>query len=122
VRKTLYLGVTLALAAAGTVTAAIGGYSIVAVGAGVGVAWIVQAGSFWLLAGGLERGEPVTRVWVAGITARFGAGIVVWLLAALAGAPTRDLMVAYGLTLVLFLLLEAGWLAFATTDRTIRRT
>jgi hypothetical protein len=30
-------------------------------------------------------------------------------------------MIAYGMALVVFLLLEAGWLAVTTADRTVRR-
>jgi len=111
----------LALAVAGSVAAIVGGHAAVPVVLGAGAAWIVQAASFWLLAGGLERGDRITRVWVTGIAGRFGAGILVWALAALAGAPTRVLMIAYGMALVVFLLLEAGWLAVTTADRTVRR-
>jgi hypothetical protein len=115
-----YLWATLALAGAASVAAIIGGYPALPVVLGAGTAWIVQAVSFWLLAGGLASGDPVTRIWVTGIAGRFGIGILVWALAALAGAPTRVLMVAYGMALVVFLLLEAGWLAVMTADPAIR--
>jgi len=121
-RRIGYLLVTLLLCVGGAVAAIVGGHPVLAVVAGVGTAWLVQAVSFWFLAGGLERGEVVTRMWVAGIAGRLGVGILLWVLAALAGAPTRVLMIAYGMTLVAFLLLEAGWLAVATADRTVRRT
>jgi len=117
-----YLWLSLAAATAGVVAAIVGGRPALPVVLGAGSAWIVQAASFWALAGGLQRGERVTRAWVAGIAGRFGAGVLVWALAALAGAPTRDLMIAYGMALVAFLLLEAGWLAVTTADRTVRRT
>ena len=117
-----YLLVTLTLTAAATIAAALGGHSGVAVGVGAGIAWLVQAGSFWLLAGSLDAGRPVMRVWVAGIASRFGAGVLVWLLAALAGAPTRELMIAYGLALAVFLIVEAVWLAVATSNTTAGRT
>ena len=120
-RRTGYLWVTLALAAGGVTAAIVGGHPAVPVAIGAGIAWIVQAGSFWLLATGLERGESITRVWVAGMATRFGTGVLVWGLAMLAGAPTRALMIAYGMALVVFLLLEAGWLAVTTADRTVRR-
>ena len=116
-----YLWASLALAVAGSVAAIVGGHATVPVVLGAGTAWVVQSASFWLLAGGLERGDRITRVWVTGIAGRFGAGILVWALAALAGAPTRVLMIAYGMALVVFLLLEAGWLAVTTADRTVRR-
>ena len=117
-----YLWVTLALAGAGSAAAIAGGHPALPVVLGVGTAWVVQAASFWLLAGGLASGDPVTRIWITGIAGRFGVGILVWGLAALAGAPTRVLMIAYGLALVAFLLLEAGWLAVATAGGTVRRT
>jgi hypothetical protein len=44
----------------------------------------------------------------------------VWALSALAGAPTRALMIAYGMSLVAFLLLEAGWLAVTTANPKVR--
>jgi hypothetical protein len=121
-KRSAYIWVTLALAAGGVVAAIVGGHPAMPVAAGVGIAWIVQAASFWLLAVGLESGEPITRVWVTGMASRFGIGVLVWGLVTLAGAPTRALMIAYGLALVVFLLLEAGWLAVTTADRTVRRT
>ena len=120
-RRAGYLAVTLGLAVIGTAAAAAGGHPVIAVAAGCGVAWVVQAGAFWLLAGVLQEGGPVARIWIAGIAARLGVGVLVWLLVGLAGAPTRELMVAYGLALVVFLLLEAGWLAVVTAGRTHRR-
>ncbi len=121
-RRAGYLLITLLLCVAGAVAAIVGGHPALSVVTGAGVAWIVQAVSFWFLAGGLERGEVVTRTWVAGIGGRFGVGILLWVLAALAGAPTQVLMIAYGMALVAFVLLEAGWLAVATADRTVGRT
>ena len=115
-----YLGVTLALAAAGTLAAIASGKPAWQVTLGAGAAWVVQAVSFWALAGGLAAGGPVARIWIAGIAGRFFAGVLVWGLAALAGAPTRALMIAYGMALVAFLLLEAGWLAVTTADAKVR--
>ena len=119
-KRTGYLWISLTLAVAGSVAAIAGGHAAVPVVLGAGAAWVVQAASFWLLAGGLERGDRITRVWVTGIAGRFGVGVLVWVLAALAGAPTRVLMIAYGMALVVFLLLEAGWLAVTTADRKVR--
>lgn len=121
-RRAGYLGLTLAIAAAGVVAATAGGHPRLPAMFGAGSAWVVQAISFWALAGGLQRGENIARVWIAGIAGRFGAGVLIWGLAALAGAPTRTLMIAYGMALVVFLLLEAGWLAVKTADRKVRRT
>ncbi len=117
-----YLGVTLGLVALSTAAAVVGGRFGLAVGIGAGFAWIVQAASFWFLAGRLEDGQPVMRVWVTGIATRFGAGVLLWLLAVLAGAPTRELMMAYGLALAVFLIVEAGWLAVITSKPTTSRT
>lgn len=110
-----YLAVTLLLTAAATAAAAMGGRFALAIGVGAGIAWAVQAASFWVLAGRLGSDEPVMRVWVAGIATRFGMGVLVWLLAVLAGAPTRELMIAYGMALAVFLIVEAVWLAVATS-------
>ncbi|MBT8462784.1 MAG: hypothetical protein KJO44_09725 [Gemmatimonadetes bacterium] len=121
-KRSGYLWLTLALAAGGVVAASVGGHPAMPVVAGVGIAWIVQAVSFWHLAAGLESGERITSVWVTGMASRFGIGVLVWGLATLAGAPVRVVMIGYGLALVVFLLLEAGWLAVTTADRTVRRT
>ena len=121
-KRGAYVALMALLAAVGVVAAAVGGHSVLAVAIGAGTAWLVQAFSFWILAGGLESGKKITRVWIAGMGARFGVGIAVWGLAALAGAPTRTLMIAYGMALVAFLLLEAGWLAVTTADHTVRKT
>ena len=121
-KRGAYVALTAVLTAAAAVAAGVGGHPVLAVALGAGTAWLVQAFSFWILAAGLESGKKITRAWVAGMSARFGVGITVWGLAALAGAPTRTLMIAYGLALVAFLLLEAGWLAVATADRTVRKT
>ena len=119
-RRAGYLWVTLALSAAGVAAAIAGGHPAALVAIGVGTAWSVQAGSFWLLAACLESGETITRVWAAGMASRFGTGVLVWGLATLAGAPVRAMMIAYGMALVVFLVLEAGWLAVTTADRKVR--
>ena len=76
------------------------------------------AGSPAAPASRFPAGGPVMRVWVAGIAVRFGTGVLVWLFAALAGVPTRELMIAYGLALSVFLIVEAGWLAVTTSKTT----
>ena len=121
-RRAAYVGFTAALTGAGVVAAAVGGHAPASVAIGAGVAWIVQSFSFWVLAGGLESGRKIVRVWVAGMGARFGVGVALWGLAALAGAPTRALMISYGMALVAFLLMEAGWLAVTTADRKVHTT
>lgn len=121
-RRVAYLAVSLLLAGTGTVAAIVGGQPAMPLAAGVGVAWLVQAGSFWVLAGGLEAGRPIMAPWIGGIAGRLGAGVVLWTVAVLAAVPTRMLMIGYGLALVAFLLLEAVWLAVATAGSMDRRT
>lgn len=119
--RVAYVAVTFLLAAAGTAAAIAGGRPSLPLVVGVGAAWLVQAVSFWGLAGGLRTGARVMGFWIAGIAARVGTGVALWALAALAGAPTRTMMIGYGLALVAFLLLEAAWLAVATADSRGRR-
>jgi hypothetical protein len=121
VSRVAYLIVTLLLAVTGTTAAVVGGRQAVPLAVGVFVAWIVQAASFWVLAGGLAAGRGVMAPWIGGIAARLGVGVVLWTVALLARVPTRELMVGYGLALVAFLLLEAVWLAVATADSRDRR-
>lgn len=110
-RRAAYVSVTLLLSLVGWLAARAGGLDAAAVGVGVGAAWLIQAVSFWLLAGGLARGENVWTVWTGGIAARLGGLGAVWALGRVAGAATRDLVLAFVFALVAFLLLEAGWLA-----------
>jgi hypothetical protein len=110
-RRAAYLVVTLFIAVAGWAATVAGGFEPVAVGVGVGAAWTIQAGSFWVLAGGLARGDRVLRVWAGGMASRVGGLLLLWIGAWLAGAPAREPVVAYAFALVAFLLLEAGWLA-----------
>jgi hypothetical protein len=79
-------------------------------------AWAVQTAAFWPLWGRIRRGERALRVWVAGIAARLaGLGVLV-VAAAPAGLDPAPAAVAYGLTIVVLLWVEAWWLARATTD------
>ena len=121
-RRVAYLAVSLLLAGTGTVAAIVGGQPARPLVVGVFLAWLVQAVSFWVLAGGLEAGRGVMGPWLGGIAGRLGAGVVLWTVAALADVPTRTLMTGYGLALVAFLLLEAAWLAVATAGSMDRRT
>jgi hypothetical protein len=116
-RRSGYLAVTLLLATGGLAAAGVGGFDVFPVAVGLGAAWVVQAISFWLLAGALERGEMVMRVWTAGIASRLGGMALLWVLARLAGGPTREPVIAYAFALVAFLLLEAGWLTFLAPGR-----
>lgn len=79
-------------------------------------AWAIQAAAFWPLWGRIRRGERALRVWVAGIAVRVaGLGALV-VAAAPAGLDPAPAAVAYGLTIVVLLWVEAWWLARATAD------
>lgn len=117
-----YLLATAAVTVAGGLAAAaLDAGSPRAVGAGLSVAWVLQAPSFWRLAGTLARGEPAVRDWVGGIALRLGGfGVVV-----AAGAATelavRDAAVAYVAALLAYLALEAVWLLRRQPARAGRR-
>ncbi|MFQ5747567.1 MAG: hypothetical protein ACE5HF_10175 [Gemmatimonadota bacterium] len=117
-RRTGYLVLTGLLAVVGAAAGAhAGGRSPAGVWIGVGTAWLIQAAAFWPLAAGLERGATVLRVWIGGIAARFGGLALLWAGAAAAGAAPESLVVSYALALLIFLLVEAVWLATARAGR-----
>lgn len=106
-----YSGITLALAVVGIAVATAAGWGEPRnVAAGALGAWVLQAVAFWRLAGALMRGESATRTWVLGIGARFG-GLVLAFVADLAAGAGHDLPLAFGAAILVFLLLEAAWLA-----------
>ena len=74
---------------------------------GAVVAWAVQAGSFWILAGAILEGRSAMGPWAAGMAARGGGLLLLWLFAGQYEDGGRVVAVAYGLTLLVFLLLEA---------------
>jgi hypothetical protein len=78
--------------------------------AGALAAWIVQAASFWRLVASLAAGRNALRVWIGGIAARVG-GFVVAAVAAASTSVGNELPLAYGVTLVILLLVEAVWLS-----------
>jgi hypothetical protein len=78
--------------------------------AGALAAWIVQAASFWRLVASLAAGRNALRVWIGGIAARVG-GFVVAAVAAASTSVGNELPLAYGVTLVTLLLVEAVWLS-----------
>jgi len=77
---------------------------------GISVAWLVQAAAFWRLDGALAGGRDATRAWLGGIAVRAG-GLGVTGALALMDRARADLPVAYGITMLVLLLAEAGWLA-----------
>lgn len=107
-----YLAATAAVVGGGVVVAERAGLAAVSdLALGAGAAWLLQGVSYWWLAGALGRAARAVRPWVAGIALRLG-GLAV--LAVAGGAPElsrRELLIAYLLTLVALLLLEAAWLA-----------
>lgn len=106
-----YLALCAALAAAGWATASSAGVGDArSVGAGLGLAWVLQAAAFWLLVRALERQERVVRVWVGGMGVRLGGLAVVAVAGGRGGWDRADMVLAYALALVLFLILEAVWL------------
>ncbi|MFQ5890411.1 MAG: hypothetical protein ACE5JR_10215 [Gemmatimonadota bacterium] len=78
---------------------------------GLGAAWGVQAVAFWKLTGALSRGQNALAVWLTGIAARATGLAVLWIAGVAAGGEGPGLVASYGLALVAFLLVEAGWLA-----------
>lgn len=81
-----------------------------AMAAGVAAAWVVQVASFWRLVERLAAGRNALRVWIGGIAARVG-GLVVAAVAAASTPVGQELPLAYGVTLVVLLLVEAVWLS-----------
>ena len=115
-RRLAYVATTTLLAVAGGVAAVAGGADRGQVAAGLALAVAIQTASFWPLATALETGRPATVAWVAGMAARFGGLMLLWVLSALAGLG-REVVLAYAFALVTFLMLEAAW--FALTPRAV---
>lgn len=76
--------------------------------AGMLSAWAIQALAFRRLEAALDAGDA-TRAWLGGLVARAGGLLVVGMIS-LAGRASPDLPVAYGTTMLVLLLMEAGWL------------
>lgn len=79
-------------------------------GAGSGLAWVLQAAAFSLLVRALERQERVVPVWIGGIGVRLGGLAVAAVAGGRPGWDRIDMVLAYAVTMVLFLMLEAVWL------------
>lgn len=106
-----YLAVTAAATgAAGLAWAAARPEHAAGVAVGMGTAWVLQAPAFWVLAGRLARGRRAVRSWVGGIAVRFGGLAVLAVAGDVAGAPTRVVLLAYGVAVFAGLMLEALWL------------
>lgn len=109
--RAAYLVVTGVLTVAGgTAAAALGWGSPEAVAAGLAMAWLLQAPSFWRLAGRLARREPAVRDWVGGMALRLGGLALIAVVDATTALPGRDAALAYVAALLAHLGLEAVWL------------
>lgn len=118
-RRDAYVAVAAGLAGVGWAAAVTGGASPAGTALGLGLAWAIQAASFWPLAGALADGRPAVAAWVGGMSARVGGLALLWAATALAGGRGRTVVLAYAFALVAYLILEAAWLAIATRgDRT----
>lgn len=96
------------LVAAGVATAAVGGGAERAWG--IAAAWTLQAAVFWRLDRALAERRDATKAWLGGIAVRAG-GLGVTAALTLTDRAGADLPVAYGITMLVLLLAEAGWLA-----------
>ena len=118
-RRDAYVAIAAGIAGVAWAAAVSGGASAGDVALGLGLAWAVQAASFWPLAGALAAGRPALTAWVGGMSARVGGLAMLWAASALAGGRGRTVVLAYAFALVAYLMLEAVWLAVATRgDRT----
>lgn len=76
---------------------------------GIALAWLIQALAFWRLEVAFEEGRNATAAWLGGLAARL-AGLVAAGSASLLGLVSVAVAVAYGASMLVLLLLEAGWL------------
>lgn len=78
---------------------------------GILTAWLIQAVAFWMLHRALATGRRVVPIWVTGMVARAGAIAVLWVAARTGQLSSRDLLFSYVIAILVFLILEAAWLA-----------
>ncbi|MDH3733696.1 MAG: hypothetical protein OEU54_09190 [Gemmatimonadota bacterium] len=79
------------------------------IAAGMFVAWMLQLVAFRPLLAALDAGRDTTRSWLGGLALRAG-GLVATGGLTVAGAASPNLPIAYGMTMLVLLLVEAGWL------------
>ena len=77
--------------------------------AGMLSAWAIQGFAFRRLVAALNARRDATRAWLGGIWGR-GGGLVLLGAASFAGLASPDLPVAYALTMLVLMLVEAAWL------------
>ena len=79
--------------------------------AGALAAWLIQAPADWVLADRLERGLDATRPWLAGMGARLGGFAILAVASRVSSLPFGSAAAAYAIVMIVFLVLEAAWLA-----------
>ncbi|MFQ5530934.1 MAG: hypothetical protein ACE5FP_11385 [Gemmatimonadota bacterium] len=82
---------------------------------GVFGAGAIQISAFWRLAARLSAGQDATRAWVGGMAARFAAFALMAGLAFVIEVVPREAATGFAFTLIALVLLEAVWLAVATS-------
>jgi len=115
VGRTAHTIVVVGLCGVGWFVARAVGEGSAAVAFGIVTAGVIQVGAFWRLAERLSTRQDATRVWVGGIMARFAAFGTVATLSVLTELVPREAMSAFAFTLITLVLLEAVWLAVATS-------
>jgi hypothetical protein len=106
-RRSLFAGyevASLLLAVAGGLVGGTGERAV-----GTVAAWAVQCFAFRRLDTALSTGVDPRGPWLGGIAAR-ASGLLIAGAAVRLGAASVDLPIAYGLTMVVLLFVEAGWL------------
>jgi hypothetical protein len=107
-----YLATTLGLLALGSgYLLATGAERRVPWIAGGLTAWLIQMPAYWVLVDRLERGLDATRPWLAGMGARLGGFAILAVASWVTDLPAGPVAAAYGMVMIVFLVLEAVWLA-----------
>lgn len=112
-----YVGATLVLVVAGVAAALAAGAPGSETVAGAAAAWTIQAAAIWKLAGVLDGRASAVSVWAAGMGARLAGLAGAWLGGSATALERDALILAYGVTVLVLLLLEAGWLARRNVGR-----
>lgn len=120
--RTAYLVTTLCLAGGAVAASAGAGWGDPgAVAAGAFGAWAIQAVAYWRLVAALDQRGAAIRTWVLGMGARFGGLVLAFVAATLAPEEGASLLLAFGGAILVFLLLEATWLALRPPEPIRRR-
>lgn len=116
--RVAYLLVTAGLGIGGVIAArSMDLADVGTVALGVATAWLIQAVAFWMLHRALATRRRVIPVWVAGMVSRAGAIAVLWVAAVAGQLSSRDLLISYVIAILVFLILEAAWLAIGAPAR-----